>query len=98
MRGKWWGKESTYPARTAVAVHILLEPLNAFVEVVVVVRAYIDEDAVAENVAQVLLARPIVRDVAGKVEGFPVLHCLVIDLSSDFVPGLSRELVYVIEM
>jgi hypothetical protein len=49
-------RSCTYPTRTAVAVHVLLESLHALVEVVVVVRAHIDKDAMAENFTQVLLA------------------------------------------
>ena len=41
----------TYPTRTAAAVHVLLELLDAFVEVVVVVRADVDENAAAEDFA-----------------------------------------------
>jgi hypothetical protein len=40
-----------YPSSTAVAVDILLEALDAFIEVVVVVRADVDEDAAAEYFA-----------------------------------------------
>jgi len=53
------------------------------------VRAHVDEDTVAQNFAQVLLARPVFCDVAGQVEWLPVLNGLVVDLSGDFVPGLS---------
>lgn len=41
----------TYPSWTAVAVHVLFEALDAFVEVVVVVGADVDEDTVAEDLA-----------------------------------------------
>ena len=41
----------TYPTSTAIAVHILLEALDALVEVVVVVRADVDENAAAEDLA-----------------------------------------------
>ena len=41
----------TYPTRTAAAVHVLLKSLDAFVKVVVVVRANVDENAAAEDLA-----------------------------------------------
>ena len=53
----------TYPAWAAVAVDVLLKLLHTFVEVVVVVRAHVDENAMAENFTQVLLASPVVCDV-----------------------------------
>ena len=83
----------TYPTRTTAAVHILLESLDAFVEVVVVVRAHVDEDAMAENFTQVLLAGPVICDVTREVERLPILDSLVVDLSGDFVPWLPDMLV-----
>lgn len=44
-------RERAYPTSTTIAVHILLEALDAFVEVVVVVGADVDEDAAAEYFA-----------------------------------------------
>ena len=41
----------TYPSGAAKAVYILLEALDAFVEVVVIVRADVDENAAAEDLA-----------------------------------------------
>ena len=41
----------TYSSNTAKAVHVLLEALDAFVQVVVVVRADVDENAAAEDLA-----------------------------------------------
>jgi hypothetical protein len=55
----------TYPSGTTVAVHVLFKSLNTFVEVVVVMRTHVDEDAVAEDLTQVLLALPVVCDVVG---------------------------------
>lgn len=78
----------TYPSWTTFAVHVLFEFHHAFVEVVVVVRAHVDKDTMTENVAQVLLALPVVCDVAGQIEGLPVLDGLVVDLSGDFIPRL----------
>jgi len=69
----------------------LLESLNALVEVVIVVRAYVDKDAMTENVTQILLAGPVVCDITGQVERLPVLYSFVIDFAGDFVPGLSNE-------
>lgn len=46
----------TYPTRTAAAVHVLLKSLDAFVKVVVVVRAHINENAMTEDFTQILLA------------------------------------------
>ena len=80
----------TYPTRTTVAVHVLLELLYAFVKVVVVVRAHVDKNAMAENFTQVLLAGPIVCDVTREIKRLPVLDGLMVDLSSDFVPGLPN--------
>ena len=80
----------TYPARAAVAVDVLLKLLHTFVEVVVVVRAHVDENAMAENFTQVLLACPVVCDVTRKVERLPVLDSLMVDLSGDFVPWLPN--------
>jgi hypothetical protein len=80
----------TYPSRTSVAVHVLFELHNTFVEVVVVVRAHIDEDAMAEDVTQILLAFPVVCDVARQIERLPVLDGLMVDLSGNFVPRLRR--------
>ena len=78
----------TYPARTAVAVNVLLKLLHAFVEVVVVVRAHVDKNAMAENFTQVLLACPVVCDVTREIERLPILDSLMVDLPGDFVPGL----------
>lgn len=78
----------TYPTRATVAVHVLLEFLHAFVEIVIVVRAYVDKNAMAENFAQVLLASPVVCDVTREIERLPVLDSLMVDLPGDFVPGL----------
>jgi hypothetical protein len=64
--------------------------LHAFVEVVVVVRAHVDKNAMAENFTQVLLACPVVCDVAREVERLPVLDSLMVDLSGDFVPWLPN--------
>lgn len=83
----------TYPTWSTAAVHVLLKLLNTFIEVIVVVRANIDEDAMAENFTQVLLPGPVVCDVTREIEGFPVLDGLVVDFSSDFVPGLTGMLV-----
>jgi hypothetical protein len=79
----------TYPSWATVAVHVLFKLHDTFVEVIVVVRAHVDEDAMAEDVTQVLLAFPVVCDVARQIEGFPVLDGLVVNLSRDFVPGLG---------
>jgi hypothetical protein len=54
----------TYPSGSAVAVYILLELLDAFVEVVVVVRADVDENAAAEHFTQLFGAGPVVCNVA----------------------------------
>ena len=78
----------TYPTRTTVAVHVLLEFLYAFVKVVVVVRAHVDKNAMAENFAQVLLASPVVCDVTREIERLPVFDGPMVDFSGDFVPGL----------
>lgn len=78
----------TYPTRTTVAVHILLELLHALVKVVVVMRAHVDKNAMAENFTQVLLASPVVCDVTREIERLPVLDGLMVDLSGDLVPGL----------
>jgi hypothetical protein len=83
-------RSCTYPTWSTAAVHVLLESLDAFVEVVVVVRAYVDEYAMAENFTQVLLAGPVVCNVAREIEGLPVLDSLVVNLSSDFVPWLRQ--------
>ena len=83
----------TYPTGTAVAVHVLFEALDAFVEVVVVVGADVDEDTMTEDLTQVLLACPVVCDVAGEIEGLPVLDSRVVDFSGDFVPWLWEMLV-----
>ena len=40
-----------YPSNTAKDVHVLMEALDAFVQVVVVVRADVDENAAAEYFA-----------------------------------------------
>jgi hypothetical protein len=80
----------TYPSWTTVAVHVLFEFHDTFVEVVVVVRAHVDEDAVTEDIAQILLALPVVCDVAGQIERLPVLDGLMVDLSGDLVPGLRH--------
>lgn len=66
-----------------------MEFLDALVEIVVVVRAHVDEDATAEDFAKVLGTVPIACDVARQVKGFPVFDGVVIDLSSDFVPRLD---------
>jgi hypothetical protein len=55
------------------------------------VRAHVDEDAVTENLTQVLLASPVVCDIAGEVERLPVLDSIMVDFSGDFVPRLSDE-------
>jgi hypothetical protein len=80
----------TYPSWTTVAVHVLFEFHDTFVKVVIVVRAHVDEDAMAEDVTQILLAFPVVCDVTRQVEGFPVLDGLMVDLSGDLVPGLKH--------
>lgn len=51
-------------------------------------RAHVNKDAMAENFTQVLLACPVVCDVAREIKRLPVLDSLVVDLSGDFVPGL----------
>jgi len=81
--------QCTYPSIAAVAVYILLEALDAFVQVVVVVRADVDEDAAAEHLAQVFGVGPVGCDVVGEVEGLPVLDGFWVDLAGDFVPGLE---------
>lgn len=48
------GRELTYPSWSAITVYILLESHDAFVEVVIVVGAYVDENTVAQDFAEVL--------------------------------------------
>ena len=57
-------RERSYPSRSTVAVYVLLESHDAFVEVVVVVCAHIDKDTVTQDLAKVLCASPVVCDVA----------------------------------
>ena len=76
----------------------MLEALDALVEVVVVVRADVDENAAAEDFSQVFGVGPVVRDVVGEVKGPPVFDGFRVDFASDFVPGLARcELVCLLE-
>jgi hypothetical protein len=79
----------TYPSSTTVAVDVLLEALDAFVQVVVVVRADVDENAAAEDFSQVFGVGPVVRNVMGEVEGPPVFDGFGVDFAGDFVPGLE---------
>ena len=78
----------TYPTRTAAAVHVLLKSLDAFVKVVVVVRADVDKDTMTEDLTQILLALPVICDVARQIERLPVLDGRMVDLAGDFVPRL----------
>jgi hypothetical protein len=88
----------TYPTRTTAAVHVLLESLDALVEVVVVMRAHVDEDAMAEDFTQVLLADPVICDVTREIKGLPVLDSLVVDFSGDLVPRLQNTSVDGVDM
>jgi hypothetical protein len=88
----------TYPTRTTAAVHVLLESLDALVEVVVIMRAHVDEDAMAEDFTQVLLADPVICDVTREIKGLPVLDSLVVDFSGDLVPRLQNTSVDGVDM
>jgi hypothetical protein len=79
----------TYPSGTAVAVNVLLEALDAFVQVVVVVGPDINENSAAEDLSQVFGVGPVVRNVVGEVEGPPVFDGFGVNFAGDLVPGLA---------
>lgn len=71
-----------------MAVYVLFKFHDALVEIVVVVSTHVDKDTVTQNLAEILLACPVVCDVAGEVKRLPVLDSIMVDFSSDFVPRL----------